>query len=109
TGTAILQLVEQGRIRLADPIAMYVDGVPSGDRITLDILGRMRSGLFNYSNDETFQDRFYAEAPLGSDAFSTTPQELLDIAFRHPLNFPPGSDYEYSNTNAVLLGLVVER
>lgn len=72
TGTAVLQLVDQGRIRLTDPIAMYVDGVPNGDRITLDMLGRMRSGLFNYSDDEAFQDRFFAEAPTGPDAFATT-------------------------------------
>lgn len=109
TGTAVLQLVDQGRIRLTDPIAMYVDGVPNGDRITLDMLGRMRSGLFNYSDDEAFQDRFFAEAPTGPDAFATTPRELVDIAFRHPPNFAPDEKFEYSNTNTVLLGMVVTR
>jgi len=109
TGTAVLQLVDQGRIRLTDPISMYVEGVPSGERITLDMLGRMRSGLFDYSQDDAFQQRYYAEVPTGPDAFPATPRELVDVAFRHPLDFPPGSDYEYSNTNAVLLGLVVER
>ncbi|GAA1677273.1 serine hydrolase [Mycolicibacterium murale] len=109
TGTAVLQLVDQGRIRLTDPIAMYVDGVPNGDRITLDMLGRMRSGLFNYSDDEAFQDRFFAEAPTGPDAFATTPRELVDIAFRHPPNFAPNEKFEYSNTNTVLLGMVVTR
>jgi D-alanyl-D-alanine carboxypeptidase len=38
-----------------------------------------------------------------------TPRELLEIAFCHPLLFPPGSDFDYSNTNTVLLGLVVEK
>ena len=38
-----------------------------------------------------------------------TPRELLEVAFRHPLLFPPGSDFDYSNTNTVLLGLVVEK
>lgn len=109
TGTAVLQLVDQGRIRLTDPIAMYVDGVPNGDRITLDMLGRMRSGLFNYSDDEAFQDRFFAEAPTGPDAFATTPRELVDIAFRYPPNFAPNEKFEYSNTNTVLLGMVVTR
>jgi D-alanyl-D-alanine carboxypeptidase len=108
TGTAILQLVDQGRIRLTDPISMYVDGVPAGDQITLDMLGRMRSGLFNYSEDQGFQQRLYAEAPTGHDAFSTSPRVLVDIAFTHPLNFPPNTDFEYSNTNTVLLGMVVE-
>ncbi|WP_335583097.1 serine hydrolase domain-containing protein [Mycobacterium sp. MS1601] len=109
TGTAVLQLVDQGRIRLTDPIAMYVEGVPNGDRITLDMLGRMRSGLFNYSDDKAFQDRFFAQAPTGPDAFATTPRELVDIAFRHPPNFAPNEKFEYSNTNTVLLGMVVAR
>jgi D-alanyl-D-alanine carboxypeptidase len=109
TGTAVLQLVDQGRIRLTDPISLYVDGVPSGELITLDMLGRMRSGLFNYSDDEAFQKQFFAEAPLGPDAFATTARQLVDIAFRHPPNFAPNEKFEYSNTNTVLLGMVVER
>jgi D-alanyl-D-alanine carboxypeptidase len=109
TGTAVLQLVDDGRIRLSDPIADYVDGVPSGEQITLDMLGRMRSGLYSYTDDDEFVRQMYAEAPQGPDTFAFTPAELLGIAFRHPLNFAPGAEYEYSNTNTVLLGLVVEK
>lgn len=109
TGTAVLQLVDQGRVRLTDPISMYVDGVPNGEQITLDMLGRMRSGLFNYSDDEAWQKQFFAEAPTGPDAFATTPRQLVDIAFRHPPNFAPNEKFEYSNTNTVLLGMVVQR
>lgn len=110
SGTAILQLVDQGRISLADPIARYVDGVPDGDAITLDMLGRMRSGLFDYTQDqEAFLGPVYTESSKGPDAFAFTPQELLDIAFAHPPNFAPGAEYEYSNTNTVLLARVVER
>ncbi len=109
TGTAVLQLVDDGRIKLSDPISRYVDGVPSGDEITLDMLGRMRSGLFDYSEDDTFLTRLFAETPLGPDAFAMTPPQLLELAFRHPLNFAPGTKYQYSNTNTVLLGQVVEK
>jgi len=73
------------------------------------MLGRMRSGLFNYSDDEAWQERFFAEAPTGPDAFATTPRELVDIAFGHPPNFAPNEKFEYSNTNTVLLGMVVTR
>ena len=38
-----------------------------------------------------------------------TPQELLAIAFAQPPMFPPGADYDYSNTNYVLLGLIIEQ
>jgi D-alanyl-D-alanine carboxypeptidase len=109
TGTAILQLVDQGRLRLSDPISRYVERVPSGDVITLDLLGRMRSGLPDYTETDAFIDRVYRESPTGPDAFATTPRELVDAAFSQPLNFAPGSDYEYSNTNTVLLGMVVEK
>ena len=109
TGTAVLQLVDQGRIRLSDPISRYVDGVPGGDTITLDMLGRMRSGLPDYSEDDAFAAELFAQAPTGPDAFAQTPQHLLDIAFSQPSNFAPDSDYQYSNTNTVLLALVVEK
>ncbi len=109
TGTAVLQLVDQGRIRLTDPISLYVDDVPSGDVITLDMLGQMRSGLADYAESDIFLQRIYAEAPEGPDAFATTPRELLDWAFTQPLNFPPDSRWEYSNTNTALLGMVVEK
>ena len=108
TGTAVLQLVDQGRIRLSDPISRYVNGVPSGDVITLDMLGRMRSGLFNYTTDEAFLDRYLAEGGKGPDAAAFAPRELVDIAFAHPTNFSPDTDFEYSNTNTVLLGMVIE-
>jgi D-alanyl-D-alanine carboxypeptidase len=109
TGTAILQLIDQGKISLADPISRYVDGVPSGDVITLDLLGRMRSGLPDYSETDEFLDRVYAELPTGPDAFATTPRQLIDAAFQQPMEFAPGAQYKYSNTNTVLLGMVVEK
>jgi D-alanyl-D-alanine carboxypeptidase len=109
TGTAILQLVDQGKIALSDPISRYVDGVPFGDVITLDLLGRMRSGLPDYTETDEFLNRAYTELPTGPDAFTTTPRELIDAAFRQPMEFPPGTDFKYSNTNTVLLGMVVEK
>jgi D-alanyl-D-alanine carboxypeptidase len=109
TGTAILQLVDQGKISLSDPISRYVDGVPFGDVITLDLLGRMRSGLPDYTQTDEFLNRVYTELPTSPDAFTTTPQELIEAAFRQPMEFPPGTDYRYCNTNTVLLGMVVEK
>ncbi|GFG51463.1 serine hydrolase [Mycolicibacterium agri] len=109
TGTAILQLVDAGKIRLSDPISQYVDGVPNGDTITLDLLGRMRSGLPDYTETDAFLARAYGELPTSPDAFSTTPRELIDAAFEQPIEFPPGTQYKYSNTNTVLLGMVVEK
>ncbi|MET9377459.1 serine hydrolase domain-containing protein [Streptomyces sp. NPDC002992] len=104
TVTAMLELVDQGKVGLDDPIDKYVDGVPNGDRITLRQLAGMRSGLFNYSMDEGFYKALTSDPDR-----SFTPQELLDFSFKHPVNFQPGADFEYCNTNTILLGLVVEK
>ncbi len=104
TVTALLQLVEQGKLKLDDPIADYVDGVPGGDEITLRQLARMQSGLPNYSATEKFD-----KALFGDPQRSWTPRELLDVAFAEPNAFAPGQRFAYSNTNAILLGLTVEK
>lgn len=104
TVTALLQLVDQKKIALDDPIAKYVGGVPNGDRITLRELAGMRSGLFNYSEDPAF-DKALTTTP--NRVF--TPRQLLDYSFKHPVGFAPDAKFEYSNTNLILLGLVVEK
>ena len=54
TVTGVLQLADQGKLGLDDPIAKFIDGVPQGDKITLRQLARMQSGLFNYTDDKAF-------------------------------------------------------
>jgi D-alanyl-D-alanine carboxypeptidase len=104
TVTGVLQLADQGKLGLDDPIAKFIDGVPEGDTITLRQLARMQSGLVNYTDTNGFQQAFFAD-PFGN----FTPQELLDFAFAEPMKFPPGEGFLYCNTNTVLLGLVVEK
>lgn len=104
TVTALLQLADQGRLHLDDPIARYVDGVPNGHRITLRQLARMQSGLPNYSTSRAFLQAYLADPHR-----HLRPQELLGYAYGQPLASKPGQGFHYSNTNAVLLGLVVEK
>nr|WP_244328255.1 serine hydrolase domain-containing protein [Streptomyces vinaceus] len=104
TITGVLQLVDDGKVRLDAPISTYLDGVPGGDRITVRQLADMRSGLYNYTEDPHWLDVFKADPYR-----AWNPKELLSIAFRHPANFAPGTRWEYSNTNTVLLGLLVEK
>ncbi|MHA6782542.1 serine hydrolase domain-containing protein [Pseudonocardia saturnea] len=104
TGTVVLQLVDEGLIGLDDPIATYRPEVPGGADITIAQLLGMRSGLFNYTaalelNEALDNDPTRAHAP----------EELLAMAFREPPLYPPGEGYNYSNTNTVLLGLVIEQ
>ncbi|MEU6814199.1 serine hydrolase domain-containing protein [Streptomyces sp. NPDC046860] len=104
TAALILLLAQDGRLRLSDPVSRHVSGVPNGDHITLAQLLRMRSGLYNYTEDPRLA------ASLDADpAAARTPREMLALAFRHPANFAPGTAYEYSNTNYALLGLVAEQ
>ena len=104
TATAVLELVDDHRVGLDDPISEYVSGVPDGDHITLRQLAGMRSGLFPYTSDPGFIKA------LQADPFKPyTPEQLLAFGFKHPNVFPPGTATQYSNTNYILLGLVVEK
>jgi D-alanyl-D-alanine carboxypeptidase len=104
TVTAVLQLVDQGKLKLDDSIAKYVPGVPSGDRITLRELAQMQSGLVTFDDVEEFANSYIIDPHQ-----SFTPAQLLGYVLDKPLQFPPGTQYQYSNTNTVLLGLVVEK
>ena len=106
TVTAILQLADgpQPRLRLDDPVSKYLDFVPNGDRITIRMLANMTAGLFNYPGDEQFVLDF-----LANPQRSWAPRELADAGLRNPTLFAPGEGWNYSNTNIVLLGLVVEQ
>ncbi|MEV7287731.1 serine hydrolase domain-containing protein [Streptomyces sp. NPDC093252] len=104
TVTALLQLVDQGRVGLDDPVSRYVPGVPDGDRITLRQLAGMRSGLFPYTSDPGFDHTLLSDPDR-----RFTPRELLAYGFKHPNTFAPGAKFQYSNTNLILLGLVVEK
>lgn len=102
TTTAVLQLVDRGRIGLDDPIETYLPGVPNGDSITIRELGMMRSGLFDYSTVAIPQ---WPTEPQRQ----WTAEELLDIAFSEPPPFEPGTVFDYNNSNTVLLGVLVEQ
>jgi D-alanyl-D-alanine carboxypeptidase len=104
TSTVILQLVEEGKLKLNDPIAKFVPGVPNGKKITIRELAEMRSGLYSYSFDPGFNKTLDKQPKK-----AWKPTELLKIAFSHKPNFAPGKEYEYSNTNIVLLGVVIEK
>jgi D-alanyl-D-alanine carboxypeptidase len=104
TGTVVLQLVEEGRIGLDDPIATYRPDVPGGEQITIAQLLGMRSGLYNYTTALELNESMDSDPSRGY-----APEELLAMAYARPPLYPPGEGYNYSNTNTVLLGLVIEQ
>jgi D-alanyl-D-alanine carboxypeptidase len=102
--TVILQLVDEGRVSLDDPLQDYAPEVPGSEEITMRMLLDHTSGLFDYTSDEGFQEALDAE-PLTK----WQPQELVDFAISHEPYFAPGQGWQYSNTNYILLGMIVEQ
>jgi D-alanyl-D-alanine carboxypeptidase len=104
TAAVIVQLVQEGKLSFDDPISKYVQGVPNGAEITTRQLITMRSGLYNFTNAPELAEN------LDKDPDRVwTADEVLGMAFKRPAAFSPGAEFEYSNTNYYLLGLVAEK
>jgi D-alanyl-D-alanine carboxypeptidase len=103
--TLTLQLVDQGQIDLDAPVSTYLPGiVPNGRNITVRMLLNHTSGLFNYTADPDFftaidQDRQHVWSE----------QELLDVALKRAPTFAPGTSWSYSNTNYILIGMILQK
>ncbi|WOP18660.1 serine hydrolase domain-containing protein [Raineyella sp. LH-20] len=104
TGTLVLQLAQQGKLTLDDPISTYVPGVPNGKDVTLRMLLTMTSGIASYTLDQAFTDKLFADPQR-----TWTPDELLAVGLALPPQFAPGAKFDYSNTNTILLGKVIEK
>jgi len=99
TAAAIFQLVEEGVVSLDDPVEDWVPGYYDGLGVTLRHLMTNTSGIVSYNYVGSFDD-----------TRPWTPEELVSWAVTHEptLRFTPGDQWEYSNTNWVLLGLTIE-
>jgi D-alanyl-D-alanine carboxypeptidase len=103
--TVILQLVAEHRLALTDSVDTRLPGlIPDGNNITLRMLLNHTSGLFNYVDDPAVLKAF-----TGQDTRQWTPEEDLAAAVAHPPLFAPGTQYSYSNTNYIVLGLIAEK
>jgi D-alanyl-D-alanine carboxypeptidase len=102
--TVVLQLAAERRLRLDDSVERWLPGLlPSGGATTLRQLLGHTSGLFDYDDDEA-----WVRERNANPARDWSPRELVAIATSHPPVFAPGRAWAYSNTNYVILGLVVE-
>ncbi len=102
TAVAILKLEEQGKLKLTDPISMYVPDFPKGDKITLDMLLHHTSGL-------TDQTKHMGLTNEELTRVSHTPAELVEMIRREKLGYEPGKKFFYSNHGYILLGFVIEK
>ena len=104
--TVVLQLVGEGRLRLTDTLERWLPGaIPNGAQITIRQLLQHTSGVFNYT------DALFAsiEDVLAARYRTFRPEELVALAAARPPVFEPGTSWEYSNTNYILLGMIVRR
>lgn len=102
TVTVLLELVDEGLIDLDDPLSKYLPDFPRGVEVTVEMLATMRSGIYNYTESEEFSfamredpEHFYL------------PKDLLAIAADNPYYFEPGTDFYYSNSNAIIIGKII--
>ncbi|MGC9376372.1 serine hydrolase domain-containing protein [Streptomyces sp. MH13] len=112
--TVLLQLEAEGRLSLDDTVDTWLPGVVEGNghdgsRITLRQLLNHTSGIFNVTADEDFARAYFTKDGFLEHRYDTvTPRQLVAIAMTHEPDFAPGADWNYSNTNYLLAGMVIE-
>jgi len=104
TATLLLILADENKLGLDDPVSKYVAWVPNGDKITLRMLADMTAGLHSYTEDDA-----WVKIAFSNFKRVWTPRELVDVGLKSPPDFPPGQGWHYSNTNYVLLGMILEQ
>ncbi|GHF95517.1 serine hydrolase domain-containing protein [Streptomyces zaomyceticus] len=112
--TVLLQLQAEGRLDLDDPVEKWLPGVVRGNghdgrRITVRQLLNHTSGVYSVTADPGFQEKIFGPGFLEHRYDRWTPRQLVDIAMTHAPDFAPGTDWNYSNTNYVLAGMVIEK
>ncbi|MDQ3074079.1 MAG: beta-lactamase family protein [Pseudomonadota bacterium] len=100
TAMALLTLEQEGKLDLDDKVAKWVPGITDGNRITLRQLLSHTAGLQDYWPQD------YAFAAMNR---AISPQEIIDRWAKKPLDYAPGTRWQYSNTGYVVAGLVVEK
>src|SRR5919107_6387806 len=104
TATLLLKATDEGLLSLDDTIDQYVKGVPNGDEITLHQMADMTSGIASYTEDDQWVKEWFSDPTR-----VWAPEEMARIGIKESPLFDPGSEWFYSNTNYVLLGLVLEQ
>ena len=101
TAALVMEQVEAGRIHLDDPLSKWIQH-PDGNRITVEMLLSHTSGLPSYTGAISLQIFLFPKKTF-------IPDTLLSKVEDKPLRFEPGSHYEYSNTNFLMLGVILEK
>jgi D-alanyl-D-alanine carboxypeptidase len=99
TAAAILMLQEEGKLSLDDTVGKYIPGLTEGDKITIRQILSHTSGYQDYWPED------YVMTPMLKPESA---QQIIDTWAKKPLDFEPGTQWQYSNTNFVIAGRIVE-
>jgi CubicO group peptidase (beta-lactamase class C family) len=101
TAVSILQLMEQGKLGLQDEITKFIPDYPTqAYKITIEHLLTHTSGIQSYTGMKTFQDMIRKDMK---------PEEVIDIFKNQPMEFAPGTKWNYNNSGYFLLGYIIEK
>jgi D-alanyl-D-alanine carboxypeptidase len=100
TAAALLLLAEDGKLTLDDPVGRWLPDLTRANDVTIRQLLSMTSGYQDYWPQD------YVMPPMLQ---SVTAQEILDGWAKKPLDFEPGTQWQYSNTNYVIAGVIIEK
>jgi CubicO group peptidase (beta-lactamase class C family) len=100
TAAAILLLQQEGKLSLDDPVSRFIPGLTRGNEVTVRQLLSHTSG---------YQDFWPQDYVMPMMLESITPQSIANRWAKQPLDFDPGTRWQYSNTNYTLAGMVVEK
>ncbi|HWY99784.1 MAG TPA: serine hydrolase domain-containing protein [Edaphobacter sp.] len=99
TAAVVLLLMQDGKLKLDDPVGKYLPGLTRANEVTIRQVLSMTSG---------YQDFWPEDYVMTSMMKSTNPQQILDVWAKKPLDFEPGTEWQYSNTNYVVAGRIAE-
>ena len=101
TAIAILQLMEQGKLKLDDDISMYIADYPTdGRKICIKHLLNHTSGIKNYMSLKTNDQEQRKQ--------DVHPMEIIELFKNEPVDFDPGDQFRYNNSGYILLGYIIE-
>lgn len=100
TAAAVLLLEQQGKLSVNDPVSKYLPDLTRANEVTIRMLLSHTSGYQDYWPED------YLMPPMRD---ATTAQHILDVWGKKPLDFDPGTKWQYSNTNYVIAGRIVEQ
>lgn len=100
TAVLVMKAVEEKKLAVGSKLSQFYPEIPDADKITIENLLQHRSGIHNFTDEEEYM-HYYTQMK--------TEKELIDIIKNYKSDFSPGTKFEYSNSNYVLLGFILEK